>query len=115
MEKFKELGIPFAALLVFFFFQSMGKMSELAITVFIVLAMTGTWIVKYHNREWILSLVGLGFGILIEVGFRVFGYQQVWVNASFFGVPCWLPIVWGFGFVIITRLGIFILKIKQVE
>ena len=109
MHFLKELGVPFIGFIIFFVFQSKGKLSEKVLTLFIALAAVITWLISYHHNEWLLFVIGLLFGIFIEVGLRYFGYQQKWKDASFFGVPYWLPIIWGFGFIIITRLGIFVL------
>lgn len=103
----KDLGIPFLGFILFFVFQSMGFMKEKVLTLFIILVTVGIFLLAYHKNEWALFLVGILFGIIIEIGLRYFGYQQVWKDASFFGVPYWLPLVWGVGFVIITRLGMF--------
>ncbi len=109
MKKFiKELGIPFTALIIFFVFQSKGSMSENALTIFIVAVSILTAFLKLHRREALLFFLGIAFGSFIEIGLRYFGYQQVWTDASFYGVPYWLPLVWGFGFVVITRLGMFV-------
>lgn len=106
-----QLGIPFLGFIIFFIIQSKKMMSEVMLTIFVVLVAIITFIIFYHPNEWLLFLVGLLFGITIEIGMRYFGYQQAWTDASFFGVPYWLPLMWGFGFVIITRLGTHILKI----
>ena len=86
-------------------------MKEKSLTLFVLILMIITAFVSYHHNEVILFFVGLLFGIFIEVGLRMLGYQQKWKDASFFGVPYWLPLMWGFGFVIITRLGSFILNL----
>ncbi len=106
-----QLGVPFLGFVIFFIIQSKKMMSEIMLTAFVILIAIITFIIFYQSNEWLLFLIGLFFGVIIEVGMRYFGYQQVWSNASFFGVPYWLPLMWGFGFVIITRLGMCILKI----
>ena len=83
-------------------------MTENGLTIFILAIALITLKVSYHKRELLLFFIGLVFGLIIEIGLRQFGYQQVWIDASLYGVPYWLPLIWGFGFVIITRLGIFI-------
>ena len=110
MKFFKELGIPFLGFIIFLIFQSIGGMSEIALVILVTLVVLITAIVTYHKKEIKLFIVGCIFGLVIEIGLRYFGYQQVWANSSLFGVPYWLPLIWGFGFVIITRLGIFIRK-----
>lgn len=60
-------------------------------------------------------MLGLFLGIFIEVVLGAVARQQYWVNASLMGVPVWLPIAWGIGFVVITRIGIDIegFKLKK--
>jgi hypothetical protein len=109
MEFLKELGIPFLCFIIFFLFQSKKVWKEKFLTFAIIFISIFTAFISYHQNELLLFIIGLFFGIVIEVGMRRLGYQQIWNDASFFGVPYWLPLIWGFGFVIITRLGIFIL------
>ncbi len=103
-----EFWIPALALFLFFAIQSRGLWSELGLTLFAlgISALLFYW----HDRvgERYLYFVGVVMGAWIEVGFRYIGFQQVWADASFFGVPYWLPIAWGILFVLITRLGISI-------
>jgi len=95
-------------MILFFLFQSIGHMSEFALTLFAVgiASLLFYWYDRVGERY--LFLVGVITGAFIEVGFRFIGFQQVWTDASFFGVPYWLPLAWGIGFVLITRLGVWI-------
>ena len=83
-------------------------MSELALTLFAL--SVSALLFYWHNRigERYLFFLGFVIGLVIEVGFRFLGYQQVWAEASLFGVPVWLPVAWGAGFIMITRLGAWI-------
>lgn len=83
-------------------------MSELFLTFFAIAvsALLFYWYDRVGERY--LFFLGLFIGFVIEVGFRYLGYQQIWTEASLFGVPLWLPIAWGAGFVLITRLGAWI-------
>lgn len=96
------------ALVLFFLFQARGNLSELALTgaALGVSALLFYWNSRVGER-WLFFL-GVIIGLIIEVGFRYLGYQQVWTDASLMGVPYWLPVAWGIGFVLITRLGIWI-------
>ena len=107
-EVLVEIGIPFAAFILFLLFQSIGRLNEWQLVFFIVIVSVFIFLMRYHQHEGVLFLVGIFFGIIVEIGLRYFGYQQVWKDASLSGVPVWLPLVWGIGFVIITRLGLFI-------
>lgn len=110
-----EFGIPAAASFLFLAFQSNGALSELSLTAFIVAVSFIIFLVKDHKHERRLFLAGMVAGCAIEIGFRYFGYQQHWTQASLFGIPYWLPIAWGIGFVLITRLGIVLRKIEVAE
>lgn len=103
-----EFWIPALALVLFFLFQSRGTISEVWLTVFAagIAALVFYWYDRVGERY--LFYIGVVMGAWIEIGFRLLGYQQSWTDASFFGVPYWLPLAWGIGFVLITRLGVYI-------
>ncbi len=102
-----ELWIPTVALLFFFLLQAFGALSELALTVFVIAVSSLVFYWKTRLTEAYLFGIGVASGLFVEIGFRLLGYQQVWLDASLFGIPYWLPIAWGMGFVLITRLGIY--------
>jgi len=107
-ENIRDFGVPATAAFLFLAFESTGTMSELSLTAFIVAVTCVMFFVREHPYEPFLFIIGLTTGCTIEIGMRVLGYQQVWTSASLFGVPYWLPIVWGVGFVLITRLGMVV-------
>ena len=54
-------------------------------------------------------MYGILVGIVVEViGTQISGYQS-FTKPDFGGIPIWLPIAWGYGFVAMKRIG-FILK-----
>ena len=108
----KEFAIPAFALVLFFLLQSRGSLPELGLTFFLVGVSSLLFFWNSRVHEVYLFGVGTAAGLVIEVGFRYLGYQQVWTDASLFGVPIWLPIAWGMGFVLITRLGIYMRGIR---
>ena len=107
-ENLRDFAVPAAASFIFLAFESTGAMTELSLTAFIVAVACTMFFVRNHKHEPLLFLIGIGAGIVVELGLRVFGYQQAWASASLFGIPYWLPIAWGIGFVLITRLGMFV-------
>jgi hypothetical protein len=110
-----EFWIPGVTLVLFFLFQARGNVSELGLTFFAagIAALLFYWYDRVGERY--LLFLGVFIGTFIEVGFRFLGYQQSWTEASFFGVPYWLPLAWGVGFVIITRLGVWIRGLKVTD
>ncbi len=105
-EELREFGIPAAAAFLFLAFESASALSEFALTAFIIAVTFIIFIVKDHKNELWLFISGMVFGCVIEIGLRILGHQQNWTQASLFGIPYWLPIAWGIGFVIITRFGL---------
>lgn len=111
-ENLRDFGVPALASFIFLTLQSSGHMSELSLTAFIIAITLTTFYIRNHRHEPALFLIGVGIGAFIEIGLRIFGYQQAWTGASLFGVPYWLPIAWGIGFILITRLGILVRGVK---
>lgn len=77
-----------------------------------VIYLTVTLLLIYRHgdkTEFIIFLYGVALGLLVEtVGTSVSGYQS-FAKPDFAGIPVWLPIVWGYGFVAMKRVG-FALK-----
>jgi hypothetical protein len=87
----------------FFIIQVSGQ-SETLLTVFAII-ISILCIYSSSKGEIVVYLVGLAMGLVIEVGMGLVLRTQHWTNASFFGVPFWLPLIWGYGFVILRRVG----------
>ncbi|MCR4274680.1 MAG: hypothetical protein NUW02_01370 [Candidatus Campbellbacteria bacterium] len=103
-----DVVVPFIGFVLFFVVQATGKTSEKALTLTVIFLSGGIFALHYNVGEIALFLLGLAFGLVIEIGLRKLGSQQKWSRASLFGIPYWLPFAWGIGFVIITRVGIFV-------
>lgn len=87
-----------------FFVAQVLILNELPVTILAIL-FTGVLMLRTERGEWHLFFVGLSLGLIIEVGLGLVGRTQFWAHASFFGVPYWLPIMWGYGLVIMRRIG----------
>lgn len=62
-------------------------------------------LLRREPGEVLLFFVGFATGLIIEVGLGMVTRTQHWENASLFGVPYWLPVIWGYGFVVMRRIG----------
>jgi hypothetical protein len=69
--------------------------------------------VRYYPREWALFALGSALGLVFELGGDAIYKLQSWSEGSLFGIPTWLPLFWGLGFVFIRRFGNTILLVRE--
>ena len=110
MKNFKESIwfqlIPLFLVLVIFFFTQ----NEWLVTLGIVVLITISFLIKYYKNEWRVLLFGIILGFLFEIAGDLVYQAQYWENASLFGIPVWLPLMWGYGFIFIRRIGNILTK-----
>lgn len=63
--------------------------------------------IKYEKREIFIFLLGAIVGLLFEVESVLIGFE-IFLDPFFFGIPLWMPLTWGYGFVVIKRISIAI-------
>lgn len=96
----ETLPILFGILLSFLFWQN----NVLLFILYIVLTAMLIYIHK-DKSEFIIFAYGVVIGAIVEIiGTRVSGYQS-FANPDFGVIPMWLPIVWGYGFIAMKRIG----------
>lgn len=94
--------LPF---ILFFLFQVAFPKYEKTLS-FILLILIFSGLIYLNSLPYfVIFILGLLIGIFIEVILGLVVRTQHWENASFFGVPYWLPLVWGYGFVVIHQVG----------
>jgi len=65
---------------------------------------------KDIKSESLIFVYGAIIGFLIEtIGTQISGYQK-FMAYDFFGIPAWLIVAWGYGFVLMKRIGLVISK-----
>ena len=102
----KSIYLPLVLFILFFCIQVFIKPSETALFVFVLAITILSLGLQHYKGEIKLFFLGLVLGFIIEVGLGLISRQQYWDDASLLGVPMWLPLIWGIGFVAITRVGI---------
>ena len=60
-----------------------------------------------RKTETFIACYGILAGIIIEVSGAWNGYQK-FTTPQFFGIPFWLILTWGYGFVLMKRIGFII-------
>ncbi|MDD3174976.1 MAG: hypothetical protein PHU51_00695 [Candidatus Nanoarchaeia archaeon] len=86
--------------------------NELFISLLVLCLIITTFSIKYEKNEIYLLLLGIIAGIIAEIGGDYFNKVQYWEQGSFFGVPFWLPLLWGYGVVYFRRIGNWIVSLK---
>lgn len=87
--------------------------NEWMIALGVLIFIAATLMLGYRTREWLLIIVGILFGIVAEIGGDMIYQLQYWDQGSFFGIPIWLPLLWGYGFLYIGRVSALIIKKKK--
>ena len=109
----REVGWPLGGTAFFLLVQTFLGWSEGALFLVALVAVAISFAPGFHRGEIALFITGLLYGIVIEVGLGLVHRQQLWTDASLYGVPLWLPIVWGIGFIYIGRLAVFIRRMHE--
>lgn len=101
MNKIIQQIWPLVIGLVFLWFVK----NEIITTIGILLVILITFKIDYHKKEFYWLLIGIITGTICELGGDYFFKLQFWADGAFFGIPLWLPLLWGYMFVIIRRIG----------
>jgi hypothetical protein len=87
--------------------------SEALIAFGVVAVVALAFRVRYYAREWWLFALGSLMGLVFELGGDAIYKLQSWSEGSLFGIPAWLPLFWGLGFVFIRRFGNTVLFVRE--
>jgi hypothetical protein len=71
----------------------------------LALGMAIVLLIQSTRGEFALFFVGVALALVIELGLGLIARSQHWSHASLYGIPYWLPIIWGYGFVMMRRIG----------
>lgn len=100
LEIAKNSLVLFAMLIIFYFIKS-----EMWITIAMLALILISFKIRYEKGEWKIIVFGLILGFLFEIAGDAVYKLQNWNHNLLFGIPLWLPLMWGYGFVLIRRIG----------
>jgi hypothetical protein len=86
---------------------------EFVICLGVVAVVALSFWIRYYPREWLLFALGSALGLVFELGGDAIYKLQSWSEGSLFGIPAWLPLFWGLGFVFIRRFGNAVLAVRE--
>lgn len=99
----ETLPIIFGILLSYLFWRN----NFLLFVIYIFLILLLIYIHK-DKSELVIFIYGVVIGTIIEViGTQISGYQS-FAKPDFGGIPVWLPVVWGYGFIAMKRIGLIL-------
>ncbi len=76
-----------------------------------VLIITASFFLQYNKWEYLIFTIGF-FAMLISEYFFISTGVEIFLRHSLFGImPVWLPVLWAYGFVVISR-SLHILQTK---
>jgi len=96
-----------------FFAAEVAHWSEFELTALVLSISSLSLLLAGNWREFLLYAIGVAAGCGIEIGLGLIFRAQHWTDASLYGVPSWLPLVWGLGFIAIRRFGNLIVNGPQ--
>lgn len=97
------------ALWIIFFVVQVLVLLELPLTILAV-ALCVVLLARRVAGEVQLFIFGVAMALIIELGLGLIARSQHWDHASLFGIPYWLPLIWGYGFVVMRRIGNLIVE-----
>ncbi len=84
--------------------------NNLLLTALYAIIVLAAFKVKYEKREWAIFLLGAVVGLSIELwAVNVVGFQTFKGTVTG-NIPLWMPLTWGYGFVVIKRISVAITK-----
>ena len=105
LVSFLKEFLPFLIMIILSFIFN----TELGILLIGIVLIAYTFLHDYEKGEIYLFLFGIIIGLVLEMTGNL-ALGQRWGESSFFSIPLWLPLFWGYGFVVIRRMGNIILK-----
>src|SRR3989344_123 len=109
MDKIKQLllhssPLALGIILSYLFWRNNYLLLALYLLVVLLVILFG----KDKKIESQIFAYGVVWGFVIEiVGTQISGYQS-FTNPDWMGVPLWLPVSWGYGFILIKRVALII-------
>jgi 4-hydroxybenzoate polyprenyltransferase len=101
----KQILPLFAALAIFLL-----TTNEFIVTGVIALMIVATFLIHREQGEWKVVVLGIILGIVFELAGDAVYQAQYWESATLLSIPLWLPLMWGYGFIFIRRIGNILVK-----
>ena len=103
-----DVVINVFAIILFFLIESFYPSEYLLLILLITLSFVILKLNKF--REAKLYILGLILGFIVEYLMGFISRSQYWINTSLLPIPLWLPFAWGYGFIIVYKIGKLIVR-----
>ncbi len=103
-EKIKQTFIESLPILIGIIITGLFWDNNVLLAAIYAVFIAGILKLKYVKGEIFVFIYGVVIGLIVEVvGTSVSGYQS-FTNPYFAGIPLWLPLVWGYGLLLMGRI-----------
>ncbi len=82
--------------------------SNILLTVLFVAMLAAILAIKRYPGDLFVLIYGSALGFFLEVFQTSIAKFHNFANPDFLGLPVWMPLVWGYGFMLMKRIGIII-------
>lgn len=101
----ETVPILIGVVLTYFFWKN-----NFLLTVLFAALLAATLKIKYYPGDLFALLYGSAIGFALEVFQTSVAKFHSFSNPDFLGIPVWMPFVWGYGFMLMKRIGIIIYR-----
>lgn len=108
--KLKEFAIELWPFLAGIIIMALFWRQEVLASILILGIIALMFYIKYEKNEIYLYLLGVLIGAIIELWGALIVHFQNFTQGSLLGMPLWLPLVWGYAFVAMRRIGNLIVR-----
>ncbi len=89
-----------------------GTQNEWALAMTVVVMIALTFWMDAEKGEWRVLLLGVVVGVAVEIVEVLLFPAYRWLPGSLFSMPIWLPLLWGYAFMVVRRAGVMAMASK---
>lgn len=109
LKKIKPISKEITPFLIAILLSSFLR-NEIIVTIIFAVIILTLFLTRYKKKELLIFIFGFLTGLFIEIWGQLVGFFQWQTFNSILLIPLWLPLSWGYSFVVIRRIGNILIK-----
>lgn len=109
-NKIKLLALELWPFLIGIIIMALFWRQEILASILILVIIIIMFSIKYEKNEIYLYFLGVLIGAIVELWGQLIVHFQNFTQGLLLGMPLWLPLVWGYAFIAMRRIGNLIVK-----